>query len=84
VRGSASGLPLILPQPQGPLAEADLAALGVRICLTPHRTLPAAMDAAWDSLAETPGAVAVEKPADLMADLGSAARYDALMARFLS
>ncbi len=80
----ASGLPLIVPQPQGPLAEADLAALGVRICLTLHRTLPAAMHSAWDSLAQTPGAMPVEKPADLMADLSDKARYEALIARYLS
>ncbi len=79
----ASGLPLIVPEPQGELAGADLAAMGVRICLTPHRTLPAAMKAAWDSLAETPGAQTASRPERLMAELSEVARYDALMARYL-
>ncbi len=80
----AANLPLILPQPQGALAKADLAALGVRICLTPHRTLPAATLAAWDSLAETPGANGAQRPDDLMAELSEVARYDTLIARHLS
>ncbi|WP_176439169.1 isocitrate lyase/PEP mutase family protein [Puniceibacterium sediminis] len=80
----AANLPLIVPKPQGPLAEVDLATHGVRICLTPHRTLPAAMGAAWDSLADTPGARDVARPDDLMADLSEAARYDALIARYLA
>lgn len=80
----AAQLPLIVPKPQGALAEVDLAALGVRICLTPHRTLPAATGAAWDSLAQTPGANGADRPDDLMADLSEAARYDALIARYLT
>lgn len=79
----AARLPLVIPEPKGALAEADLALLGVRICLTPHRTLPAAMNAAWDSLAATPGAVPREKPEDLMQDLSDAERYAALIARYL-
>jgi carboxyvinyl-carboxyphosphonate phosphorylmutase len=80
---SAAGLPLIIPAPQGDMAKVDLTALGVRICLTPHRTLPAATAAAWDSLAATPGAASVARPADLMAELSDATHYDALIARYL-
>jgi carboxyvinyl-carboxyphosphonate phosphorylmutase len=79
----AANLPLIVPEPKGTSAQADLAALGVRVCLTPHRTLPAAMAAAWDSLAATPGASPVPRPEDLMAELLEAERYDALIARYL-
>lgn len=81
--GQAAGLPLVIPEPKGALEEADLAALGVRICLTPHRTLPAAVSAAWDSLAATPGAQATERPGDLTAELSHAGRYEALVARFM-
>ncbi|KMK68816.1 oxaloacetate decarboxylase [Puniceibacterium sp. IMCC21224] len=80
----AAGLPLVMPEPKGALAQADLSALGVRICLTPHRTLPAAMGAAWDSLAATPGAQNVARPDNLMADLSESADYDARIARYLS
>lgn len=78
-----SGLPLIVPEPKGALAGADLAALGVRICLTPHKTLPAALSAAWDSLAAAPGARQVEKPAALVDSLSEAQLWDDRIARFL-
>ncbi|WP_353475044.1 isocitrate lyase/phosphoenolpyruvate mutase family protein [Salipiger sp. H15] len=81
---AAARLPLVIPEPKGALAGADLAALGVRICLTPHRTLPAAVSAAWDSLAATPGAAAAGKPEDLMSELSEAARYEALISRYLT
>lgn len=83
--GSAAGCPLVIPEPKGPLAGADLAALGVRICLTPHRTLPAALEAAWRSLAETPGASAAPQvpPDALIAELSEVARYGQLIARHL-
>lgn len=79
----ASGLPLIVPEPRGALAEQDLATLGVRICLTPHRTFPAALSAAWESLAATPGAQTSDKPENLSESLSESARWDDLMARFL-
>ncbi|SMX36857.1 isocitrate lyase/PEP mutase family protein [Maliponia aquimaris] len=79
-----SRLPLIVPEPKGALAGADLAALGVRICLTPHRTLPAALSAAWDSLAAAPGAREVEKPADLVETLSEAQLWDDRISRFLT
>ncbi|MBS0123809.1 isocitrate lyase/PEP mutase family protein [Thetidibacter halocola] len=79
----ASGLPLIVPEPKGALAGADLAALGVRICLTPHRTFPAALSAAWDSLAATPGAQPTDKPEALPEELSEAALWTDLIARHL-
>lgn len=78
-----SGLPLIVPEPKGALAEADLAALGVRICLTPHKTLPAALSAAWDSLAAAPGAREGEKPAALVETLSEATLWDDRIDRYL-
>ena len=81
--GQAAGLPIIIPEPKGALAQADLAALGVRICLTPHRPFPAGVAAVWDALAATPGAQAVPRPDDLIAALSRAADYEAWRAEFL-
>jgi oxaloacetate decarboxylase len=81
--GQAAGLPLVIPEPKGALAQADLAALGVRICLTPHRPFPAGVSAVWEALATTPGAQSVPRPDDLMATLSRASEYDAWRTDFL-
>ncbi|GGE50165.1 oxaloacetate decarboxylase [Primorskyibacter flagellatus] len=79
----ASGLPLMLAAQKGDLAGVDVAALGVRLCLTPHDTLPAALRGAYRSLAAVASADGTEAPEDLMRRLNETERYDDLMRRFL-
>ncbi|SFR15564.1 isocitrate lyase/PEP mutase family protein [Poseidonocella sedimentorum] len=81
--GEAAGLPLIIPQPRWLTPQTDLAALGARICLTPHSTLPAALDAAWDSLAASPGAQNRDKPEAMIETLSDREEWARRMARFL-
>lgn len=79
---AATGLPLMLAAAKGELERADLAALGVRICLQGHGTLPAALAAAWDALAarrpDPP-----PRPEALLRELSDEAGYDRLIAAYL-
>lgn len=79
---SASGLPIILAAAKGELEGADLAALGVRICLRGHDTIVRATAGAWRSLAKAAGSEGT-LPDDLMARFSEAERYDRLVATYL-
>lgn len=81
-----TGLPVVLGAARGELASVDdLAAVGVRICLQGHGTLPAALAAAWqfyrsargsDAHGETP-------PAGFMDRYSETERYADLIGKFL-
>lgn len=79
----ASGLPVMLAGAKEELATADLASLGIRICLQGHKTLPAAMNAAWDSLSRDDGAQVQKRPTNLMRHLSEADAYDDLINQYL-
>jgi oxaloacetate decarboxylase len=78
----ASGLPVILAAAKGELEGADLAALGVRICLRGHDTIVRATTGAWHSLADAAGSGRT-LPDDLMARFSEEERYDRLIAAYL-
>ncbi|MBJ3777087.1 isocitrate lyase/PEP mutase family protein [Acuticoccus mangrovi] len=80
---AATGLPILLAAAKGELEGADLAALGVRVCLTGHRTFPAALAAAWDTLAGGSTASRPD-PAALVKDLSDTTLYAGYIARYLS
>ncbi len=82
IAAEASGLPVILAAAKGELEQADLAALGVRICLRGHDTIVRATAGAWQSLADAAGSEQ-SRPEGLMARFSEEDRYERLIAAHL-
>lgn len=80
---AACDLPLVLAGQNGEMAGQDLGALGVRICLQGHRTFPAAMAGAWNSLATEAQPLAAGWEAGNLADLTLEADYARLIRDYL-
>ncbi len=82
---NATKLPLVLGAARGELASANLASLGVRVCLQGHHVLPAALSAAWKSYQTSRGSPLAEQgpPDDFMDRYSEAARYENLIDKFL-
>ncbi|EUB98139.1 Oxaloacetate decarboxylase [Rhizobium sp. CF080] len=81
----ATGLPIVLGAARGELAEVDdLGMLGVRICLTGHGALPAALAAVWEFYRKDRGSGPLSpSPADLMDRYSESRRYDDLIDTYL-